>query len=294
MRITWKLLLTLSVVFSGIIFTAFKGCNYKEPELVEIQSIEFLEQKDTLVEIRIVSVIRNHNLVGAQISNMSGKLSLDGAWIANINSEQKWKLKSKDTTWVPLMASVSLPHLSAIFPTVMEKDSAKLFVDAHFWVDFGVSNFKIKKSIVKNIDIKAELRKQMDALIQNAFKLKQISPRRIGIDTTILSVDFQFENPLGIEFVLDRANVNLSLKNQDKSFGYWELLQPIRLSPKESKRISGEIQVGNSELFRQGIQSIFGGPLVVHAKGTAHVLLGVYDFQIEIDQQMEMLRAAGF
>ena len=281
---------TFSVIFT---LATFSSCSVKDPEFQEISNIEFLNQQDSFVMLRVDVIIQNFQRIGAQISKIQGDLLLGNTQIAIVDNNEKFYLKARDTSLLPIMITVSLPALSKCFSSVMASDSVDFTLNGNFFVDIGISEIRIKRRISKRIDIQEELKKQMSMKVQNSFKLAGVIPKSVKLDSTLLQLDLEFINPLGIEFVLQRASMDISMKNQNKAFGNWLLPNPIRMTPGEKSIVHGEITVSNADLFRQGMQSIFG-PIVIHAKGNATVQLDAYEFNFPMEQFVEMKTAMGF
>ena len=124
------------------------GC-VKDPELIGIENMEFLEQEGDYVLTNITGIVKNPNRVGAKVKKVEAKIFIEGEEVGFIDSEQDIKMKGRETKSVSMQSKIDLAVFSKLFPSMMSKDSTWVAIDGIYHVSTGVSTIKIKSKTRK-------------------------------------------------------------------------------------------------------------------------------------------------
>lgn len=269
------------------------GCGVKNPELVKIEQIEFMEQRDSFVDVNLSVVLYNPNGFGTTISSIAGNIELEGIDIAKLMVTDEFKLKAKGNTAITFPILINLADLSAVFPKAMRKDTSVFTLHGDFQVDLGISTVNIKRKVSLGVDLREELSKQIQQQLNQSFRLSKLSPKSLSTGSTIFNVDVLIRNPLSIPLSLIQADIHFFMADAKDPFSKWIYNEPFEIAAKSDRLLKTEIELLNANIISQFMGMIFGSK-EVKAVGKSRMELDCYQFDVDINQKISLSSQIGF
>ena len=275
---SWIWLLAVGLMASSCI---------KEPEIVDIQSIKFTGQTDTLLNMEVVVVVDNPNGMGAKVLDIDSKAYFGDTFIGTSKSKQEFKLKAKDTTAITFISQVNLPSLARLYPELLESDSAMFRIVGDYEIKAWFKSFKIHREQEGLINARQEIRRQISMALgdDNAIALRNITMRSLpNLRETELAVDVEMANDFPFNFTLSDMELDFYLDPRGRSVGSWKMGDPVVLESLSKGQIPVKVTLANASLL-SGLGSVLlRGKKEITAKGTATVTIGDSRFELPIDQ----------
>ena len=264
------------------------GC-VKDPELIGIENMEFLEQEGDYVLTNITGIVKNPNRVGAKVKKVEAKIFIEGEEVGFIDSEQDIKMKGRETKSVSMQSKIDLAVFSKLFPSMMSKDSTWVAIDGIYHVSTGVSTIKIKSKTRKKMALREAIHKQVERKLNSgAFDIANIKLNEGGISESTWTMAVNLKNDFGIDYAIDSIKLNLFLPNQETPFGSWRLADPISIAADTSETIKAKVRIDNGKVLSQFLFNIFGSKQV-RISGLSYVHLDKYPFTIPISQKVPLM-----
>ena len=276
-------------VFSILSFLSFllisSGC-VKDPELIQIEEINFLKQEGTMVLTDITALVKNPNKIGASIEKADAIILIDGQNVGSIKGDLDIKLKAGDTQKVNLKSRINLDVFSKLFPELMSKKSSLVEIQGDFFIASVLGSVKIKANSSKEMPLKNEIQKQIQQKLNNdAFAVQKVLPGSIGIGKSSWNMEMKIKNDFGIDYQLDSTDLKLYIGNETTPFGSWTLSDPIKVAAGSAELISATVNIYNLKMVRQMAFNLFGEKKI-RIDGNCFIALDKYPFTIPIDQSI--------
>lgn len=269
------------------------GC-YKDPGLQEISDVRFESVKDSILFARIAVVVHNPNGMGVSIRSQEADVYIEGMNVGKTKSGQAFKLKGKDTTSIVLDSEINLNTFAKIFPGILKQESALVSVDGRYSVDAGISAIKIRSKTESRVNVRQELDRLLSrSLSEQGIRVKKITPRKMGIDSTSMAIELAVANQFPFEYELTELDFDLFFGNSKQPFGKWKLSEPVAVAAKSSELLKGQVDVRNTSVFSSGLGGIFGKK-TVRATGEASLSIAGKAFRIPLDQEIPLSSALPF
>jgi len=276
-------ILTLLPLFNLIVCA---GC-VKDPELIDIDSVEIVSLVDSVLEANVWCLVRNPNGVNATVKNITADLDINGAFVGKIDQQTAISIEKKQTAKVKLHAFIQLEKMSAIFPDLLKQELTPVKMTGTARIDAGPADFNKKLNITKELPVQEMLEKLIEKQFSgnNTIQLKKIAFRKAGILHSELFVESAVTNPLGIDFELDKLELDIYLEPGGNPIAKWVNAEEASVPMKSGTEtlVSGVTKVDNVAMFSKGMMSfLFKKEAIV--RGIASISLQKNRFDIPFNQ----------
>lgn len=254
------------------------------PEFKEIKQTEIIKFNSDSLWVSISVIAENKNDFDIDIKNLHVNIIHQTDTIGLANKDEKFLLKSFETGETKINAVLGTEKMLTLIS--LDEDSLQLGLVGSAVANLGLISMPVDVDLAFVIAVKDQIAKSVkqDTEDDKIITIVSAGLQSMNLGESIVEIDFQINNPYGIEFsVIDYPSVIFINGDEAGNGNVGEIIM-VHSKGKESKGIIS-YKLSNSKTFTSLFGSLFSGKLEYETKG--NLLIDILGFNIQFPYSMK-------
>ncbi len=284
---------TFLIVSAAVIFLAVNTflCSPAgiAPEIIDLKDIEILELKSDSIKLNINVLALNKNDSDLEIIDVNLKLMIEDNLIGTAIRTEEITMEKFDTSSIKFYANLNT--LKAVELYSEKKDTVHLRLKGEVTADLGLITIPVKVDLKHKFDLQRKITETIenDTKSNNLLKVGAAKIESIGLNNSIVEVEFKLINPYEIDILLTDYPSHIFI-NDNKS-GDGNISSEILLQREKSVAYGSVIyKLSNFKTISSLFGSILKGKLVYRTSGMLYLVVLGYNIQFPFNFKGELVK----
>ncbi len=234
--------------------------------------------------VSIVALAENKNDFELDIENLAVNIIHQNDTLGYAKRKEKWIIKSHETGDVQFNAVLGTNKMLEIIST--DEDSLQLYLKGSADANLGLITLPVDIDLSFIIAVKDQIGKSIkqDTESDKIITIVSAGIKSMNLGESIVEIDFEINNPYGIEFSVINYPSKISINGSEAGTGDVDDVIIVNSKGNKSK---GKISytLSNSRTISSLFGSLFSGKLEYETEGI--LLINIMGFNIEFPYSMK-------
>ena len=254
------------------------------PEFKKIKGTEILKFNSDSLWVSIVALAENKNNFEIDIENLAVNIIHQNDTLGFAERKEKWIIQSLETGDVQFDAVLATKKLLEIISS--DEDSLKLILKGSADANLGLITLPVDVNLSFVIAVKDQIAKSIkqDTESDKIITIVSAGLKSKSFGESIVEIDFEIDNPYGIEFSVINYPSKISINGSEAGTGNVDNVFMVNSKGNESK---GKIKyhLSNSRTISALFGSLLSGKLEYETEGV--LLINIMDINIQFPYSMK-------